>query len=102
MSTLFTRRDALKMGGAVALFVATPTWAGRKNSLTDYRYRGPLGAPTMFSHGLASGDPLPDGIVLWTRVSPDHDGAVDVYWEIARDEAFADRVASGTVTTTPR
>jgi alkaline phosphatase D len=40
----------------------------------------------VFTHGVASGDPLPDGIILWTRfVSAD--GALG--WEIAEDETFA-------------
>src|SRR3954462_10812549 len=47
----------------------------------------------VFSLGVASGDPLPDGIVLWTRLAPDPlngggmpDRTVPVEWEIAEDE----------------
>lgn len=40
----------------------------------------------VFSHGVASGDPLPDGVVIWTRFVG-ADGAIA--WEIAEDEAFA-------------
>jgi alkaline phosphatase D len=66
--------------------------------------------PRVFAHGVASGDPLPDAVVLWTRVTPTSEclpGAgrgpdVDVTWEIARDDDFEDVVASGTVRTGPR
>ena len=37
-----------------------------------------------FTHGVASGDPLPDGIVLWTRFVG---GDGRIAWEIADDEA---------------
>ncbi|MBX3248563.1 MAG: alkaline phosphatase D family protein [Myxococcales bacterium] len=52
-----------------------------------------------FLHGVASGDPLPDAIILWTRVTPSVDGPVEVTWELARDRAMTDVVASGEVTT---
>lgn len=49
----------------------------------------------VFQLGVASGDPLPDGVVLWTRLAPDPvngggmpDRAVPVQWEIAEDERF--------------
>ncbi len=66
--------------------------------------------PRVFGHGVASGDPLPDAVVLWTRVTPSVDclpGAgrgpdVDVTWQVARDDDFDDVVASGTVRTGPR
>ncbi|MBD8607663.1 alkaline phosphatase D family protein [Aeromicrobium sp. CFBP 8757] len=65
--------------------------------------------PRVFGHGVASGDPLPDAVVLWTRVTPTAEclpGAgrgpdVDVVWEVARDDGFDDVVASGTVRTGP-
>jgi alkaline phosphatase D len=38
-----------------------------------------------FTHGVASGDPLPDGVMLWARFVGD-DGRIA--WEIAEDEAF--------------
>src|ERR671923_2580511 len=52
-----------------------------------------------FTLGVASGDPLPDGVVLWTRLAPDplHGGGmpphpVRVEWEVAADEGFRDVV----------
>ncbi|MCC3769776.1 alkaline phosphatase [Streptomyces sp. UNOC14_S4] len=61
-----------------------------------------------FLHGVASGDPLPDGILLWTRVTPTPDAVpgsgtgpdVEVGWEVAEDESFGKVVARGTVTAT--
>ncbi|MCX4566366.1 alkaline phosphatase D family protein [Streptomyces viridodiastaticus] len=61
-----------------------------------------------FLHGVASGDPLPDGVLLWTRVTPTPDalpgsGAgpdTEVRWTVARDRAFTDVVAQGTVLAT--
>lgn len=63
----------------------------------------------VFAHGVASGDPLPDAVLLWTRVTPTPDAipgsgvgpTVDVTWEVATDAAFACVVASGVVTTGP-
>lgn len=46
-----------------------------------------------FMHGVASGDPLPDRVMLWTRVSG-VGGSVPVDWEAALDENFADIVRS--------
>ncbi|SDF66096.1 alkaline phosphatase D [Blastococcus aurantiacus] len=62
-----------------------------------------------FHHGVASGDPLPDAVVLWTRVTPrpgDDPGTgrgpvVDVTWEVAADAQFRRIVRSGTVRTGP-
>ncbi|MFH9569466.1 alkaline phosphatase D family protein [Streptomyces sp. NPDC017454] len=56
-----------------------------------------------FQLGVASGDPLPDGVVLWTRLAPkplDDDGGmprrpVAVRWEIALDERFRKVVRRG-------
>ncbi|MGP3691340.1 alkaline phosphatase D family protein [Streptomyces sp. IBSNAI002] len=57
-----------------------------------------------FLHGVASGDPLPDGILLWTRVTPAPDAVpgsgrgadVTVGWEVAADRGFSRIVAAGT------
>ncbi|MCR9090185.1 alkaline phosphatase D family protein [Algiphilus sp.] len=37
-----------------------------------------------FRHGVASGDPLSDRVILWTRVTGVADGAL-VHWRVARD-----------------
>lgn len=56
-------------------------------------------ADSNFQHGVASGDPLPGAVILWTRVTPTVDGPVEVAWELTRDRAMTDVVASGVVTT---
>jgi alkaline phosphatase D len=57
-----------------------------------------------FTLGVASGSPLPTGVVLWTRLAPDplHGGgvgadAVVVRWEVAEDESFGRVVQRGSV-----
>jgi alkaline phosphatase D len=48
-----------------------------------------------FPHAVASGDPLHDRVIIWTRVtSPDAE--VEVVWTVARDPALEHLVASGT------
>lgn len=62
---------------------------------------------TRFLHGVASGDPLPTGVVLWTRVTPSAEATpgsgkgarVRVDWEVATDESFASVVTRGHLTT---
>lgn len=62
-----------------------------------------------FTLGVASGDPLPDSVVLWTRLAPaplNADGGmpdrqVPVQWEMATDEAMNNTVAKGSVTAKP-
>lgn len=54
-----------------------------------------------FLHGVASGDPLTDRVILWTRVTPPQNwtGPVSVSWEVASDPQFTTIVASGTAST---
>jgi len=66
--------------------------------------RAPAFTTDPFTLGVASGDPSPDGFVLWTRLAPDPlngggiDGNVEVFWEVASDDAFRQIVRSGTAT----
>lgn len=62
----------------------------------------PAFAADPFTLGVASGAPLPDGVVLWTRLAPDplNGGGlppadIEVRWEVARDEGFRDIVRAG-------
>ncbi|MBY6411524.1 alkaline phosphatase D family protein [Rhodococcus sp. BP-252] len=60
-----------------------------------------------FQHGVASGDPTPDAVVLWTRVTPGPDAtpgsglgpATTVRWRVATDRELTMLVRSGTVVT---
>ena len=51
-----------------------------------------------FPHGVASGDPLSDRVMLWTRVSG-LAGTPDVRWTVASDAAFSRIAATGTIRT---
>ena len=48
-----------------------------------------------FTHGVASGDPLADRVILWTRAVPELPGPVSVVWEVATNKRFATLVSSG-------
>jgi alkaline phosphatase D len=64
---------------------------------------------SLFGLGVASGDPVPDSVILWTRLVADPltDGGampaapVPVTWEVATDEAFEDIVADGATAAEP-
>jgi len=82
-----------------------PTSAGISPPSTD---PGPDLPLDVFTLGVASGDPLPDSVILWTRLAPDPlhgggmpDAEVPVVWEVARDPSFATLVASGVATASP-
>lgn len=71
-----------------------------------------LGQPKIaenpFKLGIASGDPLPDGVVLWTRLAPnptDSGGMpaerVEVDWQVATDERMSNVVKKGRATAAP-
>ena len=62
-----------------------------------------------FKLSVASGDPEPDGVVLWTRLAPlplDGGGMpsepIETFWEVANDEAFSDIVQKGTAHAIPQ
>lgn len=52
-----------------------------------------------YAHGVASGDPLADRVILWTRITSSSKDDVEVGWSIAEDSGFTKVVASGVVTT---
>lgn len=87
-----SRREFL---GAAALLGVSPAFA----RLDPFLRLQPAGdGRTVFLHGIASGDPLGDRVVLWTRVSG-ASAATSVRWEVADDEAFARVVRRGEVST---
>lgn len=73
---------------AITIF-AQPNSAGR--SVLDPAYEP-------FYHGVASGDPLPDRVILWTRITTSA-LTENVTWQIATDVNFNNVVNSGAVTT---
>ncbi len=48
-----------------------------------------------FSHGVASGDPDAQSLLLWTRYLPDDGGSVTLDWQVAADAGFSKLLASG-------
>src|SRR5437762_1733098 len=60
-----------------------------------------MSTSSRFRHAVASGDPLSDRVVIWTRVTTDAD-ETEVGWTVAGDPGLADVVASGSVTATAR
>lgn len=73
--------------------------------------RGALRLPRhLFTLGVASGDPVAHGLVIWTRLAPlplEHGGGmpavtVPVRWEVAEDERFSNIARSGTAMADPR
>ena len=85
-------------------FLALVSWAcSTSKSLvplptdgTEQFYQ-PLQKP--FYHGVASGDPLPNNMVLWTRVTPPDAGKVKVEWAIGPSADLTNPVQNGTITT---
>lgn len=54
-----------------------------------------------FLHGVASGDPLQDKVILWTRLTPvDLSASLKVTWEIATNDQFNQNLKTGMVQTT--
>jgi phosphodiesterase/alkaline phosphatase D-like protein len=102
-----TRRRFLSATGAAAALAVAGTLPGlhtAESATRDTRFRTPL-----FTLGIASGDPLPDGVVIWTRLAPqplEPFGGMDrrivpVLWEVAEDEAFRRVVRRGTAHARP-
>lgn len=105
------RRTVLRAGALAGASVGTGVFAGRAATAGAATPAGPEappeGAAPVFRHGVASGDPMPDRVILWTRVTPSPEavpgsglgGDVVVDWEVSTDPTFATIVRSGTVTT---
>jgi len=86
---------ALSSAGAAALILGY-------GPFTEKTWAQPYFSDNPFSLGVASGDPLPDGVVLWTRLAPDplngggmRGRKVPVQWQVATDESFGDIVREG-------
>ena len=67
----------------------------RGAALASTIYAAPSFTKYPFSLGVMSGDPLPDGFVIWTRLAPDplngggmDNTPVEVEWTVAEDDAM--------------
>jgi alkaline phosphatase D len=52
-----------------------------------------------FYHGVASGDPISDAVIIWTRITLNETDPVSVNWRMATDTLFTNLVANGTANT---
>lgn len=90
MTATITRRLALTAGLAAGAASCAP-----KPQMTPYVSPNARQSD-IFAHGVASGDPAADSVVIWTRVSiPDAPMSAPVLWEIAADENFSDMRGKG-------
>jgi alkaline phosphatase D len=94
-----TRRELLRRAGALTLTSLIPCFSACSegddgDGLPNYEWEGEHGSDSLFSHGIASGDPLADSVILWTRVTPSDDREFEVFFEVARDPDFTERVAA--------
>lgn len=96
------RRSLLSMAAGMA---AAPFLAGSAGAVA-------AGSPRFvdypFKLGVASGDPLPDGVVIWTRLAPVQldpaatgSEAIPVDWQVATDSGMRSVVARGTALARP-
>jgi len=84
------RREFLRRLGVLSGTTLLPglTACGRSPDV-DGGSLGDVGGPVSFEHGVASGDPLQDRVILWTRVTPENEGAVRVRYQVASDPQMA-------------
>ena len=76
------RRQALKISSIGAIGLTTSI--GSSCSKNTY----------VFNHGVASGDPLNDRVILWTRVTPQQAGPVRVILEVSKNKSFSSIIFS--------
>ncbi len=99
----FFRRAGGASLGVMALSALGGCQGGRNGTL------GGVGPVTdreavSFLHGVASGDPRSDRVILWTRVTPadpDNAGLIAVDWLLAEDPELSREVRSGRFVTGP-
>ena len=98
-----SRRTLLRTGGSFAAGIALT------GPLASRAFAAPPFEGNPFALGVASGDPTPDGFVLWTRLAPQPlvpGGGLKaepygVRWELALDEGFTRIVRRGAVEAVP-
>lgn len=101
------RRHFLRAMSTVSIAVPILTACG-SNSNSSRASNPATGNPgatpsVSFLHGVASGDPLDDRVILWTRVTPSEDfsGSINVLCEVAEDPEFASIVLAENFVTGP-
>jgi alkaline phosphatase D len=108
ISLVCTKYQAMKLSSAFLLFLLLasacqiPTETKKVGRLSEVV--APLYDSSLrpFYHGVASGDPLQDRVIIWTRVTPvDSASSIRVKWEMSPDENFQTILRHDTVSTTP-
>ena len=84
----FSRRELLTALSVMGLTPASFVLAREGGSISS--------TVEVFSHGVASGDPLQDRVILWTKITPASFGkSVAGHWFVASDPRFAKIIRSG-------
>jgi len=107
----FSRRELLKrLGGLAGLAAVAPVLSSCGESLAPAAVATPAPSPsptpspvppaasTPFLHGVASGDPLPGAVILWTRATPVAMEDIPVTVRVYRDTALTQLVGTATQT----
>src|SRR3954468_16960749 len=102
LASRLSRRDLMKLAWFMGAAAVAPPIFSRGVSAT------PVFDSYPFPLGIASGDPLPDGVVLWTRLAPKPlEGGgmpmttVSIDWEVARDPQFRQIAQKGSTFARP-
>ncbi len=92
----FSRRDLLKLFAASSASIVVSSGLNGCNDSSSSSGGSPSNDASensvSFHHGVASGDPLSDRVILWTRATPALDEAVTIQWEVAEDANFLNLV----------
>lgn len=89
-----SRRDFLRVSGIMASSLTISTGLSACTEENNQQNAN-------FNHGVASGDPLENSVIIWTRVTPlDLEETINVNYEVATDNKFENLVHSGVETTT--
>jgi len=91
------RRDFLRLAAITVAVSSVPKLSGCSDA-SGSGGSSPEDVDRVFPQGVASGDPRPYSVILWTRVAT-ADAAASVAYEVALDEGFAQVVAAGEVGT---
>ncbi len=94
------RRDFLKTAGSFIVVASAGGAVGSGTACSGDDGGPPTTGPFLFPQGVASGDPQPNAVMLWTRVEA-MDGATDdivVHIQVATDSAFTALVVETDVT----
>lgn len=83
-SSAFNRRTFVRNLGVASLAVPAMARSATAASSTG-----------SFTHGVASGDPLSDRVIIWTRVNPELGSSVTVTWDVATDIGFTQVLRRG-------